>query len=613
MQKSEPPAADDAGLLAGLIRRLEARLEDIAGQQDNLAQTREQVLVGRERNEGARTEVHRQRILASKAEASLMDAFREHHNRLGTLLPQGLTSAYDAVDNARSKLVDLEDDYIRAQESLVALEWTLMDMESDLYQFHLQQLLAEEDTDMAVQHVAEKIPTPVPPSTIILPSLKVQYQVAVAKHDRLVRDFNAFRAGRTDLLDADEAQWPLEDVYELPLKASTEDLKIIDNVITPMIYCEVEVKRLKAELPSEEGPMISELRRNSDAGSVDCSRFEPTVIPPRAHSEGVIRHISSHLPNKHNVDYWLLESLKVSTVEQLRYDKILQHELDNVHVTCDSRQLQENAIRLWPSGMIDVLKWPGLATSMPNPLTNELQSKDDKVDSTSVLKNEDMREHGTHQESKTKPKTSVPKLEAQAFFSSPVSLVPPLHVIDDLVISHMSPWSGKERTHVRMDKGESLVCDIARTQDQNSPTEGQPNGDHGLLSPEPASAELLQPSARRDSAQEVGAAGSNHAMIPATDLAVHLDGPGHQNACNTFEGAPGANVNTRPPESTIIVVHRVPENEESTINVRARSDKDPELSYSNMNELNKPGSSAPSVAPADLSRYVRKTLVLILT
>jgi hypothetical protein len=357
--------AEDGGAITALVKRLRSRLEGLASQQDGLAQAREQVLVDRSRFKSVGKGVRQQRDRVNQLEAALMDAFREHHNDSGKAPPTNLSAAYVAVEVARSELVLLEDDHNQIDESLGASEWALMDAENDLYQFDLQQLLSDESfEDFHEQNQTEKFSS-LPTSNVITPSPKIQYQIAVAEYEECVKHYNDLRSKYNHVQETTDIKGEDQNADPVEVDEHSETFESYDKAITRLISCELRVRRLRLELAPEEGPVISQLGPRSDGGGAREARPGVIQAATRAHSDGTFRHIPKDLPTKHCVDHWLLESLKSSGMEKFRFKLHLQHELDRAHVTTfDDTNWEVYAVKLWPSSMVDILKWPGLATSI---------------------------------------------------------------------------------------------------------------------------------------------------------------------------------------------------------------------------------------------------------
>jgi hypothetical protein len=344
------------------VINLEARVEELANQQEIVAELREQVLVDRGKNKTSSKHVRRQREVVGNMEVKLMDAFRQHYNSLATPLPISLTSAYISVENERDKLVHLEDQYIHMQDALGAAEWDLMDAETELYQSHLRQLIPDGDETEISESVETDIPLSIPLSTTIEPSLEVQHQVIVEDHDRLVRQFQDLRRDYSIAMHV-ETNENDHDIGSNEICAIP--FHLFDSVITQMIDFEVLIRGLRSQLAPEEGPMISEVRHRSDAGLNPKDWTEDVLLIPRAHSDGGIRHVSNKSPNKHYVDHWLLECLKTSSMERTQYKNILQDALKAFNVTTFAMERWEGlATKWWPSSMIDNFKWPSLVASV---------------------------------------------------------------------------------------------------------------------------------------------------------------------------------------------------------------------------------------------------------
>jgi hypothetical protein len=135
-----PPRPSNYGKEQSL-QHIRTSLERLAEQQEEVAATREQVLIDREKANSFTKRVREQRRLTGSAEAWLMDTFRKYYNEMEIRLPKSLVGAYSAVEEARNNLTSKEDDHVRIMQKLGVSEWNLTDVENDLYQYSLQQIL----------------------------------------------------------------------------------------------------------------------------------------------------------------------------------------------------------------------------------------------------------------------------------------------------------------------------------------------------------------------------------------------------------------------------------------------------------------------------------------
>jgi hypothetical protein len=426
--KFPSPNSDPVEVAPKPLQTLEAQVEELANQQEKVAEFREQVLVDRGKIKTSGKHVHRQREIVGRVEAKLMDAFREHYNSLATPLPISLTTAYVSVENERERLVHLEDQYIQMQDPLGAAEWNLMDAETELYQSDLRQLTSDGNETEISGSVKPDVPLSMPLPTTIAPSLEVQHQVVVEKHRRVVRRFQDLREDYSIDIhfesDEDDQDIGSDGNCAIPLH-------LFDSVITQMIDLEIMERGLRSRLVPEEGPMISKVRHRSDAGTTPKDWGEDVLLMPRAHSDGGLPDVSDNLSNKHFVDHWLLECLKISSTERIQYKNILQCTLKAFDGTTFAiERWEELATKWWPSSMIDNLKWPSFAGSVV--------FKQTRLQDVSFVPRftEDIEQSLIP----TPPTPHIPKDERQLFLNEPRLETKLDRSYNAAVLSHLAAW-----------------------------------------------------------------------------------------------------------------------------------------------------------------------------
>jgi hypothetical protein len=419
---------------AELLEHLHTRVQNLVGQQEELSETRERILIERERFTTAGKRVRLQRGILGEAEANLMNAFREHHNSRTTLVVCHLDLAYQAVQDARNKLVELEDDCEHIQDALGAAEWELMDMENELYQYELQQLVAGEAERNTGNLVKAKPPTPVPPSTTIFPSIKVQLQVATAQHDRLVREFDRLR------LSYSAKDQPA--VTHAGLRVTRPPKKeLVDGLIWDIMESDVKVRTLKAGLAPGEGTILSRYQTRSDAGVISEPGPGVLLASPRAYSDGTLRKVSDDVPSKYLVDLWLLECLKTSGMERIQYQSLLERELQYLNVGMFGTGCwEENAQNLWLSSDVNVLELTGLATSIVQRIFG-LETHLDVVRETENTEDNYVGLAVHRQSAHTSIRTRIPGDIIQWFTGQPRLNSTSLQVDSAIFIDHIGAWA----------------------------------------------------------------------------------------------------------------------------------------------------------------------------
>jgi hypothetical protein len=103
---------------------------------ENVQSSRERLLASRRKLLASGKDLRKIRIEAGDAEAAFMSKVREH--MLTGQPPEDLWTAYENVGNARDALGKAEDDYLIEESRLSASEWEHADVETELFQIHLQ-------------------------------------------------------------------------------------------------------------------------------------------------------------------------------------------------------------------------------------------------------------------------------------------------------------------------------------------------------------------------------------------------------------------------------------------------------------------------------------------
>jgi hypothetical protein len=488
------PKAEYVSTASGLGRSLLSRVQDLAGQQEELRQIREQVLINREKLSSAGKRVRHQREILGVAEAKLMDAFRERHNSVANSDSSEPTIPYTAVEDARNELVDLEDDLLHIQDALGAAEWELMDMETDLYQYDLQQLAGGDMGQDTLDSIREKSPTPIPPSvsmrtsitvapssitppctttllpttiplsttipsstriplsttipsstripspTVIPPSIQVQYQIAITHHEQLLRQFDELRSSYNDM---DQQIGSVTGI-------ATDIAESSGILIWNIIESEIKARSLKAKLAPKEGPMMSQCYTKSDTGGIPKAEIHLSATTRSAFSDSAIRHISDHVSDKHFVSIWLLDCLKSSGMEKACFKSILEHELQLLNVTTlDVKCLAGYIKIIWPSNMVNLLNWPGQESSVSEHNGMVQTNPDDESGIASLRKKNGLELPITHQRAETSIEFAKTERETQWFISLPRSELMSLRFDDAAIFECIAAWvEGTDIEHI---------------------------------------------------------------------------------------------------------------------------------------------------------------------
>jgi hypothetical protein len=461
--------ADPAITRADLVSRtpksgksLLIQVQDLADQQEKLCQIREQVLINREKYSSACKRVRHQREILGRAEAKLMDAFRQRNNSLAETGSSDWAIAYNTVEYARNKLVDLEDDCLHTQDVLGAAEWELMDMETDLYQYDLQQLAVGDMDQDAFDSIEEETPTPVLPSTakpfynavapstttpqptttvllsktpssiVIPPSIKVQYHIAVKKHEQLLWQFDQLR---TSWGDDEQLMTASDTVIAHGLAERSGEL------IWNAVKSGVRVRSLQAELASKEGPIISQCYIESDGGGVQKAEPEYSNTTTSAFSDGSIRRDSDALPHKNLVTFWIYDCLRKSGMEKIHFKRILENELQLLDVTTlGITRLAGYVKRIWPSSTFNLLRRQIIASSVSESIQLVQKSLDDVHEIVSFRKKNDVDLPSTDQRTQTSTRIQQTSEDYQWFISPHRSELISIKFDDATTIAHMAAW-----------------------------------------------------------------------------------------------------------------------------------------------------------------------------
>ncbi|KAF1941206.1 hypothetical protein EJ02DRAFT_512612 [Clathrospora elynae] len=358
----------DQKIIAGTRTRLRALL----GQQEKLAETRERLLIDRDTVLEDRKRLRDQRIHTGDAEGGLMNAFRNVYNRLGIPLPEDLTSAYTLVEEQRNKLGYLEDNHLRAEQDLGASEWTLMEMENDLYQYDLQQILLDEGLAGFNDDGDDKTQDVVGRSDPMLPSITVQYQVAVADLNRLANNFKILRKSSFDKIDMDrdlvleEAYFPADD------DRVSDYVRLFSDLLGQITDCEVIIQHLKMEGEPHGNSLTPRTRRLSvpvPRPTEACTDYD---VPSRALSDSMVPVLSEDVSIMDRVQDWLLHYLKTNAVERLQYMSILEQEM--VHRNEPRHEFEDYEERInqsWLSTKTNSMTWSCLTPPIARRRTSQ--------------------------------------------------------------------------------------------------------------------------------------------------------------------------------------------------------------------------------------------------
>ncbi|KAH7081329.1 hypothetical protein BKA63DRAFT_561876 [Paraphoma chrysanthemicola] len=309
-----------------IFNRLGIRLRDLSDQQQTLIEFREKVVLNRQEIISSAQRVREERARIGEAEARLMDAFRMHSNEIRAPLPPNLTRAYDDVEEIRNKLVDLESSHVQIERHYGAMEWTLNDMENDLYQYDLEQLLSDEEFEYTTE-LPQEPPKPArSTSKSVLPSVGAQYQQAFRERCVLSTRLAALRKEHEQTLSIDgRGDWKC---VVNDFDGSSID-PAFGDVIMQEVLCEIRIHRLKAILAPQGCMEALSMRASSESRDVTGYDARDTGTGPRAYSDSAIPHFLDCEYDDYDVCQWMLDSLLESRFEQFRFMASLKNFLNN--------------------------------------------------------------------------------------------------------------------------------------------------------------------------------------------------------------------------------------------------------------------------------------------
>ncbi|KAF1930300.1 uncharacterized protein M421DRAFT_3377 [Didymella exigua CBS 183.55] len=333
-----------------LIHRLETRLGDLASQQEEVAESREQVLVRRGQLVQSGKRVQQQRDRTANAEVLFMNLLRHHYNGLGSTFPTEIDAAYARVDEERTELGSLEVEYSELNRTLGAQEWTHMDLENSLYQYDVQQILADElvDNIETTRHSSDR--EDVSAAGPFPPSAAVQYQVETTEYARLRKWFRVLRIAIARLFESSTLSIDDADLGDIK---NTEAVRSFDHVLTQLTECEVRLQHLKADrMVADDDAQPLRGRRGSEPVMYERSQSFASDIISKAHTEGAVPRRTDRVPVMHRIRDWLLDGFKQNCLDRMQYVSILQKQLDaGDDEDVDLSEWEVLVIQQWPFDM----------------------------------------------------------------------------------------------------------------------------------------------------------------------------------------------------------------------------------------------------------------------
>jgi hypothetical protein len=342
---------------AQTVAQLRRKIDELSTQQVELSEQREEVLVDRQSFVQSTARVREQLFKSVNAATTLMNAFRKHYNEIDTSLPEELVSAYNTLDEEKDKLGHLEVEYQQAEDDLGALEWRVIELENDLYQYDLQQILPNEDTDNISVHSQEPVHAAIKASDPIPVSAAVQYQVAFSEYSQMMHHYEFLREEIARRL-IDESKLSIEETELQDLTKSGFVQAFID-LLKQMTDCEVRLNNLRRQLvPHEDTPGFRS-RRLSEPASQAERLYDESDIVSLVRSESAVSDLKERGPSLHRVRDWLFDCLKQNALDKARYLGILQQALARIDVLgTNFSDWEDLATQQWPLDTIGPMQMP---------------------------------------------------------------------------------------------------------------------------------------------------------------------------------------------------------------------------------------------------------------
>ncbi|KAF2996446.1 hypothetical protein E8E13_003780 [Curvularia kusanoi] len=161
----EVPRRDDAKVtqrpqFQNIPMKLREMLRDAAKNQERLSESREGLIIERQRLVSSRSQVRVKRLEIRDAEASLMSILRTYFNDFEKPPPESLFESYNRVDQLRDELGVIEEEFLLAERKLAGSEWEFQEKENDFYQFELLDIIEDATSEAApLLHDHGQIPT----------------------------------------------------------------------------------------------------------------------------------------------------------------------------------------------------------------------------------------------------------------------------------------------------------------------------------------------------------------------------------------------------------------------------------------------------------------------
>jgi hypothetical protein len=331
------------------VTHLREQIEQIAENQEVLAEARETLLVERSTLRSHSKRVNTQRVRTGNAEVEFMNALRVFYHENGLALPPALLVAYEKVQEERDKLGSIEAEYFQAEEALGGKEWEFMDQENDFYQYELQDLFSHPMFDdagtTARTQPHEQCSEPTLPQTL------VEYQATKSRHAQLLKELDALRHEQAERFNSSQASH--REVTNA--KSDTSDDSSFTTEYKALLMqaaeCEVQVRRLRQDLMNQAMPATTILSPNPEATHIgNLPPQLPFQRTPKDLLDGAKPDSLYGLPIRDRLPEWMLDYLKGSALERLRFLNILEDQMDLFQVPhYDYTSWEDSATQFWLS------------------------------------------------------------------------------------------------------------------------------------------------------------------------------------------------------------------------------------------------------------------------
>ncbi|CAN9433652.1 unnamed protein product [Alternaria alternata] len=364
-----PPTAQ-LDTLAPLIRQC---LEEMSNTQTLLCSTRKELLIERERMKAAGSEVRQKRDEAGNAEVRFMNCVRNFVNSHLEQLPTHLLDAYEKVERTRDDLGVAEENYLQAERSLAGAEWTFMNREDRFYQFDINRILFETQSEgstppysqsfevtshppihhlppcpagsLSPNQVSKLPPPPPPPVTMAFPPTRSSLESYApmvppssasinGRHVAMLEGVGVLKKELSQLWqkESSESVWARGDealfaegsaILETDMTASRSEHS---DILFDALSKEARAERLNTKDTglALDAPVPALARRFSDStySSRVVSRLPVPMKRAQTESAALFNHCSPATTKK--IEEWSLKHLKGSVIQKRLYLNTLQ-------------------------------------------------------------------------------------------------------------------------------------------------------------------------------------------------------------------------------------------------------------------------------------------------